>query len=140
MTTFRYIGLPVLLGRAKAAALAGVTASADELADRIRDEVPRGATDALHGSVRVDGIETTVDSVTATVAAGGGEAWYAIIVHEGAVAHEIRPVEGALQIGGEFAGRVHHPGLTGTKFVEGPLLSHRVRHVALLAAAARKAF
>lgn len=140
MTTFRYIGLPALLARGQAALRVATKVAAEDLADRVRDEIPKGPTGALHDSVEVDGPHVSTTSVEAKVKAGGGEVWYAAIVHEGAGAHAIRPVEGALQIGGEFAAVAEHPGFTGYKFVERPLLEHRARYLAALRAASRKAF
>jgi hypothetical protein len=115
MGEFRYVGTDKLKTMGRAACKTAVQISSRELKTAVITDTPvdKGT---LAGSTRV--IPTKMDGNTALggVRQGGAKAWYAVIVHN----------------------KWSHRG--PARQVEVPLIRHRARHVAILAAAGRKVF
>lgn len=89
MGEFRYIGTDTLIARGLAAMRSAVVDSAEDLVAKSMANTPVD-TGTLRASEHVDSVQETASSVTATVATGG-EADYAIYVHEGTYKMAGRP-------------------------------------------------
>lgn len=113
MPDVSFIGLPALLARQRAAAMAGVKASMETLENAARDEIPV-LSGTLRGTLDTEGPVAAGPLVAGKVKAGEGLD-YAVIVHE------------------------KHPN-SGTKFLTRPMVAHMPVHRALLSAASRKLF
>lgn len=90
MGSFSFVGLPVLLAKARASVIQAVTESAEDLVGQAQDRTPVD-TGTLRGSEHVASITTTATSATAKVATGGEANEYAIYVHEGTTKVAARP-------------------------------------------------
>lgn len=140
MGTFKYIGLPALEAKAVAAVTTAVNQSANHLVAAAEPYTPIDE-GTLLGDIHTDGARVSGFTVTARVGTGGASSDYAIVQHEGAGPHVIRPRNGkALAFNGIVVKSVNHPGNPATKFLERPLLENRSKYVALMAAAARRQF
>lgn len=97
MSSFRYIGLAVLVAKAHKAVEQAVTESCEHLVGMSQEVTPVD-TGTLRASIHVDKIESSGNTVTGTVSTGGEADEYAIYQHEGT-----------------------SRGVPATKFLEGPL-------------------
>lgn len=139
---FQYIGLPALLARGEAAALAATNEGANKLVQLAETAAPRDE-GTLGGSIHTDGARMTGRGAEAHVQTGAEASSYAVAQHEGAKPHVIKPKNGqALYWPGAAhpVKEVNHPGNPATKFLEGPLLTFAPRFVAVATAAMRKAY
>lgn len=135
-----YVGLPVLLGRAQAAALAATNEGANELTKLAQAAAPIDE-GTLAASIHADGAQMHGGGATAHVQTGAEASDYAVPQHEGSSPHVIRAKNAqALHFNGVFAKSVNHPGNPPTKFLEEPLLAFAPRFITVARAMMRKAF
>lgn len=142
MGEFHYIGTPALIAKGQAAILGAVTESAEHLVGAAMDATPED-TGTLKASIHVDSVHAGGSTVTATVATGGEADEYAIFVHEGTGAHEIRAKNGkalAWPGGAHPVKAVMHPGTKPYKYLEGPLLANRPLYLLAMQRAAAGQF
>jgi hypothetical protein len=142
MGEFRFIGEAALIAKGVAAVHSAVVESAEDLVGKAMEATPVDS-GTLKASIHVDSVEMSGMGATATVATGGESSEYAIPVHEGSVAHEIRAKNGkALAWPGAAhpVAAVMHPGAAPTKFLEGPLLANRHLYVEAMRRAASGQF
>lgn len=140
MPIVTYKGIAPMLAASRAAMAVAVAQSAEALVGKAQAATPVD-TGTLRASIHVADVETGATEVTAKVATGGEASDYAAFVHEGTGPHKITAKEGkALAFNGIVVKSVNHPGTTGVKFLEGPLIDHRALHQAICAAAMRGAF
>lgn len=126
MAQVRYVGLPVLRGRAIRAHVAATNEAANDLVDRSQS-VTGVQEGTLKASIHTDGARATGDAVEARVQTGGESSAYAAYQHEGHRAdgsHVIR----------------NRPGGGQSKFIEAPLAAMGPTYLRHLQAAARRAF
>lgn len=89
MGEFAFVGVAALVARAEAAMTDGVTQAAEDFVGKSQAATPVD-TGTLKASIHVESVTGGGSSVTATVATGG-EAGYAIYVHEGTYKMAARP-------------------------------------------------
>jgi HK97 gp10 family phage protein len=89
MGEFSFIGVPALLALARDAATDGVQQCAEDFTGKAQAATPVD-TGTLRGSIHIESVTASGSTVSATVATGG-EAEYAIYVHEGTYKMAGRP-------------------------------------------------
>jgi HK97 gp10 family phage protein len=89
MGEFSFMGVPAILALARAGAVDGVTQAAEDFTGKAQAAAPVD-TGTLRGSIHIESVSTSGSEVTATVTTGG-EAGYAIYVHEGTYKMAGRP-------------------------------------------------
>lgn len=121
MPEVRYVGLPVLEAKARAALQVAVTEAAHDFVGRAQAATPVD-TGTLRASIHVTGIASSAASVTARIATGAEANEYAIPIHEGTGPHVIRARNAkALAFDGHFAKSVQHPGTKPYLYMSKPL-------------------
>lgn len=142
MGTFTFIGEAALIAKGVAAVHSAVTEIAEDFVGQAMAVTPTD-TGTLKASIHVESITADGLGATATVATGGESSEYAIPVHEGSVAHEIRAKNGkalAWPGGAHPVKAVMHPGAAPTKYLEAPLLANRPLYLLAMQRAAAGQF
>ncbi len=90
MSSFRYVGLGVLLAKGQHAVLQAVTESCEDLAAKAMANAPVGETGNLRAGIHVESVVASGFKVTGTVATGG-ETDYAGYVEGGTSKMDAQP-------------------------------------------------
>lgn len=140
MGVFRYVGLPVLVGKVQAAAVSTVEQGANYLVQQAEEVAPH-KTGLLGGGIHTDGARVNAGGAEAVVKTGAESNDYNLAQHEGSEPHIIRAKNAkALHFGDTFAKEVHHPGNPATKFLTNPLLQMSAEYRAFARAHMRAQF
>lgn len=142
MGTFRYVGLPTLLGRLEFATVSAVEQGANHLVSEAQAAAPN-RTGALAASIHTDGAKLVGLGAEAVVRTGAEASEYAVPQHEGSGPHVIKAKNGSALMfpGADHPVRqVNHPGNPATKFLEDPLLQMSAQFKVYCRAAMRAQF